>query len=178
MKAPTPKPYHALGLRIGSTRYLGIVLVCIALLANGVPGGDDGVAAAGKASVAPDLLWQTMRGLNFQTGEMTPELGKFINAIARVPGYMVPLEDTLSEVTEFLLVPYPGACIHVPPPPPNQLVLVTMDGGKPAQVRPFWEPVWVQGIVGIAEAKNSDGAVSFFQMTATQIDAYKGKEMP
>jgi uncharacterized protein len=89
-----------------------------------------------------------------------------------VPGYMVPLEDSLNEVTEFLLVPYPGACIHVPPPPPNQLVHVTMDGGKRTSVRPFWEPVWVQGIVTLAEVKNSYGAVSFFQMTATQIDPY------
>jgi uncharacterized protein len=173
MKAPTPKPSYPAGLSIGSARYLGIVLVYIALLASGVLCGGDGVAAAGNASAAPSLLWQTMRGLNFHTGEMTPELGKFINAIARVPGYMVPLEDTLNEVTEFLLVPYPGACIHVPPPPPNQLVHVTMDSGKTTPVRPFWEPVWVQGIVTIAEVQNSYGAVSFFQMMATQIDTYK-----
>ena len=173
MKAPTPKQPYPVGLRIGSARYLGITLVYIALLASGVPCSGEGVAAAGKASAAPSLLWQTMRGLNFHTGEMTPELGKFIKATARVPGYMVPLEDTLNEVTEFLLVPYPGACIHVPPPPPNQLVHVTMDSGKTTSVRPFWEPVWVQGIVTIGEAKNSDGAVSFFQMTATQIDPYK-----
>src|SRR5262245_46060544 len=49
---------------------------------------------------------------------MTPELQGVINGVARVPGYMDPLEDNLEEVTEFLLVPYPGACIHVPPPPP------------------------------------------------------------
>jgi hypothetical protein len=48
-----------------------------------------------------------------------------------------------------------------------------MASGKTAEVRPFWEPVWVQGIVTIGESKNSDGAVSFFQMTATQIDPYK-----
>jgi uncharacterized protein len=173
MKAPTPKPSYPAGLSIGSARYLGIALVYITFLASGLPFGGNGVAAAGKTSAAPSLLWQTMRGLNFQTGEMTPELGKFINAIARVPGYMVPLEDSLNEVTEFLLVPYPGACIHVPPPPPNQLVHVTMDSGKTTSVKPFWEPVWVQGIVTIAEVKNSYGAVSFFQMTATQIDPYK-----
>jgi hypothetical protein len=172
MKAPTPKPFYPAGLSIGSARYLGIALVYIALLASGVPCGGDGVAA-GKVGPAPSLLWQTMRGLDFKTGEMTPDLGKFINAIARVPGYMVPLEDSLNEVTEFLLVPYPGACIHVPPPPPNQLVHVTMHSGKTTPVIPFWEPVWVQGIVTIGEVKNSYGAVSFFQMTATQIDAYK-----
>lgn len=173
MKAPIPKPCYLTRLYHESARSLGMVLVCIALLASGVLCGSDAVAAAGKASSAPDLLWPTMRGLNFHTGEMTPELEKFITAPARVPGYMVPLEDTLNEVTEFLLVPYPGACIHVPPPPPNQLVYVTMASGKMASVRPFWEPVWVRGIVTIGEAKNSDGAVSFFQMMATQIDPYE-----
>lgn len=173
MKGPTPQPSDWAELRIRSARYLGIILVSIALLASYAPWRGEGVAAADKASAAPNLLWQTMRGLNFHTGEMTPELGKFIHALARVPGYVVPLEDNLTEVTEFLLVPYAGACIHVPPPPPNQLMPVTMDGGKKASVIPFWEPVWVQGIVTIGEAKNPEGATSFFQMTATQIDPYQ-----
>jgi hypothetical protein len=67
-----------------------------------------------------------MRGLNFRTGEMTPELQVVINGVAGVPGYMVPLEDNLEEVTDFLLVPYLGACIHVPPPLPNQIAHVIM----------------------------------------------------
>src|SRR4029450_1385878 len=46
-----------------------------------------------------------MRGLNFRTGEMTPKLQGVINGVARVPGYMVPLEDNLEQVTEFLLAP-------------------------------------------------------------------------
>ena len=42
-----------------------------------------------------------------------------------------------------MLVPYVGACIHVPPPPPNQLVYVTTD--KPWDTMTLWEPVWVTG---------------------------------
>ena len=45
--------------------------------------------------------------------------------IARIPGYVVPLEKSGSGITAFILVPYIGACIHVPPPPANQLVFVT-----------------------------------------------------
>jgi len=173
MKASIPKPYKPFGSSCGSVCYLGIALVCITVLASAVPSGGDGAAATRKASPAPDLLWQTMRGLNFRTGEMTPELGQLINGEARVPGYMVPLEDNLFAATEFLLVPYPGACIHVPPPPPNQLVHVTMDGGKTTELRSLYEPVWVQGIVRIGEVQNSYGAVSYFQMTATRIEPYK-----
>jgi uncharacterized protein len=176
MRTSTPKPGKPFGLSFGSVCYLCIALVCITILASGVPSGDDGAAATREASPAPELLWQTMRGLNFRTGEMTPELGQLINGKARVPGYMVPLEDNLFEATEFLLVPYPGACIHVPPPPPNQLVHVTMDGGKTTALRSLYEPVWVQGIIRIGEVQNSYGAVSFFQMTATSIESYKDRK--
>ena len=48
-----------------------------------------------------------------------------------LPGFVVPLEGDSELITEFLLVPYFGACIHVPPPPPNQLVHVTIKGGVP-----------------------------------------------
>ena len=46
--------------------------------------------------------------------------------LVRLPGYALPLEMAESGVTEFLLVPYVGACIHVPPPPPNQVVLAQL----------------------------------------------------
>jgi uncharacterized protein len=175
MNASTSKQRSLIRSSLRLAHYVGLALVSFALLVGVLPSGSQSLAAAGQAKPAPDLLWQTMRGLNFRTGEMTPELGQLINGEARVPGYMVPLEDNLFEATEFLLVPYPGACIHVPPPPPNQLVHVTMDGGKTTELRSLYEPVWVQGIVRIGEVQNSYGAVSFFQMTATWIEPYKEK---
>jgi uncharacterized protein len=173
MNLSTPKQHKPRESKHTSIRSLAIALVGVALWVGVLLSGGPSVAAAGQASPAPDLLWPTMRGLNFHTGEMTPELRQFIDAEARIPGYMVPLEDNIDEATEFLLVPYPGACIHVPPPPPNQLVHVIMDQGKTAAVRPLWEAVWVRGMVRVAAIQNSYGAVSFFQLTATQIDAYK-----
>ena len=114
-----------------------------------------------------------LRGLNFRTGEMTPELQGVINGVARVPGYMVPLEDNLEEVTEFLLVPYPGACIHVPPPPASQIVHVIMESNKKAQVRLSMEAVWGEGTLRLAETTTRDGALSFSQLTGTLIQSYK-----
>src|SRR6187399_1445007 len=70
--------------------------------------------------------WRTLRGLNYRTGEKTEALQKVDGKKVKVPGFMVPLEDEEEMVTEFLLVPYVGACIHTPPPPPNQIVLVRM----------------------------------------------------
>ena len=39
-----------------------------------------------------------------------------------IPGYLVPLEMEGERFTEMLLVPYFGACMHLPPPPANQIV--------------------------------------------------------
>lgn len=60
-----------------------------------------------------------------------PVVTKYNGKTVSLPGFVVPLEGTNEEITEFLLVPYFGACIHVPPPPPNQIVHVTMKSGVP-----------------------------------------------
>lgn len=64
-------------------------------------------------------------------------------AYVRMPGFVIPLEIGAQGVTDFLLVPYVGACIHVPPPPPNQLVLAEVKDPWPSEE--LWAPVWVVG---------------------------------
>lgn len=128
-----------------------------------------GFAAAADAPAKLD--WATLRGLNYKTGEQSSALKKVNGKAARVPGFMVPLEDENSRVSEFLLVPYLGACVHTPPPPPNQIVHVKMDGGKKVTVN-YWEPVWAVGRLDISTVKSPYGDVSF-SMTATQIEPYK-----
>ncbi|GAM55443.1 hypothetical protein JCM19232_1630 [Vibrio ishigakensis] len=61
----------------------------------------------------------------------------------RIPGFVIPLEGDANKVTEFLLVPYFGACIHVPPPPPNQIIYVKFPSGAPVQQ--LWDVVYVVG---------------------------------
>ena len=63
--------------------------------------------------------------------------------IVRMPGYALPLEHKGLSVTELLLVPYVGACIHVPPPPPNQIVYVNLK--DPHTLKGIYEPVWITG---------------------------------
>ncbi len=72
-------------------------------------------------------------------------------------GYVVPLDFQATKVKEFLLVPFVGACIHVPPPPANQIVYVTTDQGF--EVKGNFDPVYVTGkmsvsatFTGLAEA--------------------------
>ena len=61
----------------------------------------------------------------------------------RIPGYLLPLKFTEARVTEFLLVPWVGACIHTPPPPPNQMVHVAVPDG--VEHRNRFAPVWIEG---------------------------------
>ena len=61
----------------------------------------------------------------------------------RLAGYVLPLEMDGLKITEFLLVPYVGACIHEPVPPANQIVLVKFAQGIEVDGR--FTPVWVQG---------------------------------
>lgn len=60
-----------------------------------------------------------------------PVVDKFDGKRVKIPGFVVPLEGTPELTTEFLLVPYFGACIHVPPPASNQIVYVTFEEGIP-----------------------------------------------
>jgi hypothetical protein len=71
----------------------------------------------------------------------------------RLGGYPVPLEtDAQGRSTLFFLVPYPGACIHVPPPPPNQLVLVRYPKG--IELEDIYAPLWVSGTLQVEQVSN------------------------
>ena len=65
--------------------------------------------------------------------------------VIKMPGYALPLEFDGEKVKEFLLVPWVGACIHTPPPPPNQIVYVKL--AESIEVKSRFEPVWVTGEV-------------------------------
>ena len=65
-------------------------------------------------------------------------------AMVRIPGFVVPLEfDDQNIVTQFLLVPYFGACLHMPPPPPNQIIMVEAPGG--ITLDELYTPFWISG---------------------------------
>lgn len=97
-----------------------------------------------------------------------------------IPGYLIPLELNKTEVTEFLLVPYVGACIHVPPPPPNQIIHVKITGKKGYSVGDVFAPVWVTGVIStqstIKDLFLTDGSGDInigYMMQAHQVETYK-----
>jgi hypothetical protein len=96
----------------------------------------------------------------------------------RIPGYLLPLEFSGKRVSEFLLVPWVGACIHTPPPPPNQIVHVKPE--KPVAMSGMFEPVWVTGQLFTGALKKSlsmvDGAADIdvgYSVKAAQVEPYK-----
>lgn len=99
-------------------------------------------------------------GVPEQSGsaEIVPELdGEYI----RIPGFMLPIEYTeRGLVSGFLLVPYFGACIHVPPPPPNQIVYVDTSE-EPVESMGLWDPVWVIGTMSARLNVNDLGNAAY-----------------
>ena len=87
--------------------------------------------------------------------------------VVRIPGYALPLELTEGGVTEFLLVPYVGACIHVPPPPPNQMVFVSLRDEY--EVKNLYDPVWITGQLRVEQASRS---LSFVDGTSDVATGY------
>jgi hypothetical protein len=89
----------------------------------------------------------------------------------KIPGFIVPLDigkDGL--VSEFFLVPYFGACIHVPPPPPNQIVYVRMTKG--IALDSIYEAYWITGRMKVVNKTTRLGA-SAYQLAASNVEIYK-----
>ncbi|QLI81050.1 DUF3299 domain-containing protein [Chitinibacter fontanus] len=110
-----------------------------------------------------------------RTGEMTAALN---GETVQIDGYLLPLKQNGKKVTEFLLVPVIGACIHVPAPPPNQMVVVQYPKGY--DQGDLFAPITVQGKLIIKASKANlslaDGASDVavgYQMVATEVREYK-----
>ncbi|KHK61677.1 DUF3299 domain-containing protein [Pseudomonas frederiksbergensis] len=89
----------------------------------------------------------------------------------RLPGYIVPLEvSEEGRTTDFLLVPYFGACIHVPPPPSNQIVHVKSELG--VKLDELYQPYWVEGPMQVRPS-TSELADAGYQMEAQKIYVYE-----
>jgi hypothetical protein len=106
-----------------------------------------------------EVDWKLLRELDYDTGKKSPELASADGQYVKVPGFVVPLDDDDTGLSEFLLVPSPQACIHVPPPPPNQMVMVRMKAGKAPERS--WGPVWIKGRLHIATSNTQYGKISY-----------------
>ena len=95
---------------------------------------------------------------------------KMDGARVRIPGFVVPLGTDLDRVKEFLLVPYFGACIHVPPPPANQMIHVFPK--KALKNSQIMGPVWAVGTLETAMSSTAFGGVGY-RMKAESVEPYQ-----
>lgn len=102
--------------------------------------------------------------------EDAPVVKTFTGQRVRLPGFAIPLETDTTTAKSFILVPYYGACIHVPPPPSNQIVLVNAPDG--AKIKEAFETVMVEGTLK-AEAARTDVAHAGYTLTAIKVEPYK-----
>ena len=105
-----------------------------------------------------------------------PQLGNFDTVEAlngehvRIPGYVVPFDfNSTSKHQEFLFVPYMGACIHTPPPPPNQIIFIR---AEPAiRVEDIWAPYWIEGTLSTEKTENELGDTAY-ALSMSSLEPY------
>lgn len=144
------------------TKNLFLGMICaLGLLAATISVGQKVAYGADK------LTWVDLGAMDYTTGEMTPALEEAIDEDVRLYGFVVPLDLDAERIDEFLLVPSAGMCIHVPAPPPNQMVLIKYPGGLPNNMANA--PIWIEG--GVEKTAIDDGSGEFgYVMEANNME--------
>ncbi|HDY92601.1 MAG TPA: DUF3299 domain-containing protein [Pseudoalteromonas sp.] len=93
------------------------------------------------------------------------------NKKLRIPGFIVPLESEEGKrISEFFVVPYFGACLHMPPPPPNQIIYVKFDQG--VDLKSLYDAFWFEGTLTINTVENELGT-SAYQLKLDNVLPYE-----
>lgn len=142
---------------------------------------------AAQAGAEPlELYWEDLIPEGYIPDEPIPEIdhsnpmaqlhanapvrGDLNGKKVKIPGFVVPLEGDEEKLTEFLLVPFFGACIHVPPPPSNQIVYVNFPKG--ADVDSLYDAVWITGTLK-TEGWTGDLATVGYNMTGELVEIFE-----
>lgn len=156
------------------------ILAGLVMLA--IPGSEAAAAMVGEGLsfenalrlVADDPVpidWRTLASLDLETGKAPPALAALDGKRVVIAAFIVPLEDDIQRADEFLLVPYFGACVHTPPPPPNQMVYVKMKDRRQVRIG-WWDPVHFEGVLHLKQVESPYGA-SYFEMEGLESKPYQ-----
>jgi len=110
-------------------------------------------------------MMQQMR----EAWDNAPTEPKLDGAAIKLPGYLVPLDESKAGISEFLLVPYFGACVHTPPPPANQIVLV--QPARPITGYRTMDTVWASGRLRTARQGSPMGTAAY-RLEAALVERY------
>ncbi len=104
---------------------------------------------------------------SWNNAPVRPELNK---TMIRIPGFVIPLERQNDRMTEFLVVPYFGACIHTPPPPSNQIIHAITD--RPVAGFRTMDAAWISGEIETLRSDTGFGAAGY-RMRVSVVERYK-----
>jgi len=113
------------------------------------------------------IKWKTLSKYNPKKKVPAPIDKALKSKTVTIKGFMIPLDFSSKKITEFLLVPYIPSCMHVPPPPQNQMVLVKVGKKVKQKIKSTWYPIVVSGKLKISKAQKNMEA--FFEMAADQF---------
>lgn len=147
------------------------------------------VVGTAQTMTWPDLLLPEMRNRAIYTPPPVDELDREAGSLAglqppsmgvrkdlngrtiRIPGFVVPIAfDAQHRVTRFFLVPYFGACIHFPPPPPEQMIYVVMPTGF--ELKSMYDAFILTGQIKVGGIRNASLGTSSYTMAAQSIAPY------
>ena len=116
-----------------------------------------------------DARAESLLGEMREAWDAAPTVPALEGAAVRIPGYLVPLDEEHGRLSEFLVVPYFGACIHTPPPPANQIIHVRMK--TPVEGYKTMDTVWVAGSIHQAHQESFMGT-SGYDLAADHLERY------
>jgi uncharacterized protein len=116
---------------------------------------------------AMEALWKAKK--YWKNAPVNPKMD---GAAIRIPGFVVSLEREGEALKEFLLVPYFGACIHIPPPPANQIIHV--HSTKAVKDIRTMDAVWITGVLKVERSETMMGNAGY-SMTSIKVEPYADK---
>ena len=161
--------------RAALTIMAGMTLMPAAALASEVvelewddllPKGETAVQRALQGLIDHDNL-----DLSSQQPASTGVRSEWNGQMVRISGFVVPIATSGTAVTAFILAPFVGACIHVPPPPANQLVFVTTQ--DPFESEGLYAPVNVTGKIAVSTMSTHLAQVGY-ALAAESIVPFRG----
>jgi hypothetical protein len=104
-----------------------------------------------------------------KTWDSAPIVKTMIGKKVRIPGYVVPLDAERMQSSDFLIVPYFGACVHSPPPPANQIIMIIPPKGTLTRTM---DAIWVEGVLG-EQRTFSEAGTSAYVIKADKVTPYR-----
>jgi hypothetical protein len=104
-----------------------------------------------------------------KTWDSAPIVKSMIGKKVRIPGYVVPLDAERMQSSDFLIVPYFGACVHSPPPPANQIIMIIPPKGTLTRTM---DAIWVEGVLG-EQRTFSEAGTSAYVIKAVKVTPYR-----